>query len=415
VALGLALGVKLTTAYAVPIPVALALLRGRRDGVRVASAAAASFVLLGMWGFVLNLAHTGSVLGRGGGRVEQQASPSLTGSPTTAFRVVHDLLDLSGLGLPLTDLLAGLSIVVAGVGFAFARRRGATFAAAGFAAFAAAVPLLVPRLIPIVAHGMKIVGEGVHLPVSDPATTGAKFFWGVDFGSSEDLSAFGVFGGPALLLVSLAVLARRRRIDPARLVLASAFPLFIVLLALTSKYNLWLARFLLVPAALAAPLLAVFGRRRLPAFTIAAVAVVQLALVHVHNQRKPLTATLPAPWNATQQQALRSTFRPGYAQVVTRLGRATPLPCLGAVLQSDDPGFLLFGPRLQHRVEFLPARGAVEATRDRGLDDVVVGEFTETRRAFAAAGWALRPLASSPDVHWALATAPSRRASDRCG
>ena len=78
-------------------------------------AAAASFVLLGMWGFVLNLVHTGSVLGRGErARSNNEASPSLTGSPTTAFRVLHDLLDLSGLGLPLTDLLAGLSVVVAG-------------------------------------------------------------------------------------------------------------------------------------------------------------------------------------------------------------------------------------------------------------------------------------------------------------
>ena len=409
VALGLALGVKLTTAYAVPIPIALALLRSRRDGVRVASAAAASFVLLGMWGFVLNLAHTGSVLGRGGGRVEQQASPSLTGSPTTAFRVLHDLLDLSGLGLALTDLLAALSIAVAVAGFAFARRRGATYAAAGFAALAAALPLLVPRVIPVFAHGMKIVGEAINLPVSDPATTGAKFFWGVDFGSSEDLSAFGVFGGPALLLVSLVMLARRRHIHRNRLVIAAAFPLFIVLLALTSKYNLWLARFLLVPAALGAPLLAVFGRRRLPAFTIALVAVVQLALVHVHNQRKPLAAGLPAPWNATQQQALRSTYRPGFAEVVTRLARATPLRCLGAVVQSDDPGFLLFGSRLQHRVEFLPKRGAVQAARSRGLGSVVIGNVAETRHAFTSAGWTLQSLGGSPDAQWVLATARGAR------
>jgi hypothetical protein len=188
------------------------------------------------------------------------------------------------------------------------------------------------------------------------------------------------------------------------LVIAAAFPLFIVLLALTSKYNLWLARFLLVPAALAAPLLAVSGRRRLPAFTIAAVAVVQLALVHVHNQRKPLTATLPAPWNATQQQALRSTFRPGYAEVVTNLERLRPSTCLGAVLQSDDPGFLLFGSRLQHRVEFLPVRRAVEAARARGLGSVVIGNFGETRRAFEGAGWTLQSLGDSPDAQWVLAT-----------
>ncbi|MCW2963317.1 MAG: hypothetical protein JWO17_569 [Actinomycetia bacterium] len=413
-ALGLALGVKLTTAYAVPIPVALALLRSRRDGLRVVAAAIASFVLLGIWGFVLNLVHTGSVLGHGGGRLAQQASPSLTGSPTTAFRVLHDLLDLSGLGLGVTDILAALSVAFAAAAFAVARKRGASVAGAGLAAFAAALPLLVPRLIPIVGHGVRIVGEGIHLPVTDPATTGGTFFWGIDFGSSEDLSSFGVIGGPALLLISLALLAHRRGGITARWIVAAALPMFLVLLALTSKYNPWLSRFLLVPVALAAPLLAVLGRRRLPAFAIAAVAVVQLALVEVRNEQKPLTGAHPAPWNATQQQALGSTFRPGYAVVVTRLARLTHATCLGAVLRPDDPGFLLFGQRLQHHVEFLPSRGAVEAAHSRGLDAVVVGDFTGTRRAFETAGWTLRPLDDSSDAQWVLATARERVPQSPC-
>jgi hypothetical protein len=415
VALGLALGVKLTTAYAVPIPIALALLRGRRDGVRVASAAAASFVLLGMWGFVLNLVHTGNLLGHGEGRTEQQASPSLTGTPTTAFRVLHDLLDLSGLGLRLTDLFVALAVVFAAVVFALARKRGVDAVYAGLAAFAAAFPLLVPRLIPVVAHGLKIMGDAIHMPVTDPATTGGAFFWSIDYGSSEDLSSFGAIGGPALLLVSLALLARRRRVDPARLSIAAALPTFIVLLALTSKYNPWLSRFLLVPVALAAPLLAVLGRRRLPAFAIATVAIVQLALVHVHNQQKPLTGAHPAPWNATQQQALRLTYRPGFAEVVTHLRRLQNSSCVGAVLRPDDPGFLLFGSGLQHRVEFLPVRGVVAATRDLGLDQVVVGEFTETRRELAAAGWRVQILGDSHGAQWLLATTPGNSApQNRC-
>jgi hypothetical protein len=223
-----------------------------------------------------------------------------------------------------------------------------------------------------------------------------------------------VIGGPALLLVSLAVLARRRRTDPARVILAAALPIFVVLLALTSKYNLWLSRFLLVPAALAAPLLAVLGRRRLPAFAIAVVAVLQLALVHVHNQQKPLTGTHPAPWKATQQQALLSTYRPGFAEAVTHLERLPNSTCLGAVLRSDDPGFLLFGSRLQHHVEFLSARGAVAAARIQGLSMVVVGDFAETRRAFKAAGWTSRVLGDSPDAHWALVIAPGQPPARRC-
>jgi hypothetical protein len=413
-ALGLAIGVKLTTAYAVPIPVALALLRGRRDGLRVVGAAVASFVLLGMWGFVLNLVHTGSVLGRGGGRLAQQASPSLAGSPATAFRVLHDLLDLSGLGLGVTDILAAVSVAFAAAAFAVARKRGATVAGSGLAALAAGFPLLAPRLIPIVGHGVKIVGEGIHVPVTDPATTGGTFFWGIDFGSSEDLSSFGVIGGPALLLVSLALLGRRRGGISARWIVAAALPMFIVLLALTSKYNPWLSRFLLVPVALAAPLLAILGRRRLPAFAIATVAVSQLVLVHVRNEQKPLTGAHPAPWNATQQQALLSTFRPGYAEVVTRLGQLTSATCLGAVLRPDDPGFLLFGQRLQRRIQFLPSTGAVEAARARGLDAAVVGDFPGTRSAFAAAGWTLRTLGDSSGARWVMATTRDRVPRNRC-
>jgi hypothetical protein len=413
-ALGLALGVKLTTAYAVPIPVALALLRSRRDALRVVAAAAVSFVLLGMWGFVLNVVHTGSLLGHGGGRIAQQASPSLVGSPTTAFRVLHDVLDLSGLGLGVTDVLAALSVGFAAAAFVVAQKRGASVTGAGLAAFAAALPLLAARLIPIVGHGVKIVGQGMHLPVTDPATTGGTFFWGIDFGSSEDLSSFGVIGGPALLLISLALLAHRRGRISTRWVIAAALPMFLVLLALTSKYNLWLSRFLLVPVALAAPLLAVLGRRRLPALAIAVVAVVELALVQVRNELKPLTGGHPAPWNATQQQALGLTFRHGFAVVDTRLARLTNATCLGAVLGSDDPGFLLFGQRLQRQVEFLPSRGAVDAARARGLDTVVVGDFTGTRHAFEAAGWTLRPLGNSTDAPWVIATARDRVPPNRC-
>jgi hypothetical protein len=189
----------------------------------------------------------------------------------------------------------------------------------------------------------------MSLPVTDPATTGGAFFWSVDFGSSDDLSSFGVIGGPVLLAISLVYLVRRRT-DPSRRIVALAFPLFIVLLALTSKYNLWLSRFLLVPVAVGAPLLAVLAARRAVALSVAAVAVLQLALVHVHNEQKPFS---DHPWSESQAQALRRTFRPGFARALPLLG-AGPLT---AAVGSDDPTFLLFGDRLQRRVRFLP-RGA---------------------------------------------------------
>ena len=44
------------------------------------------------------------------------------------------------------------------------------------------------------------------------------------------------------------------------------------------------------------------------AAAIATVAIVQLALVHVHNQQKPLTGAHPAPWNATRETPLSYSF-----------------------------------------------------------------------------------------------------------
>jgi hypothetical protein len=217
-------------------------------------------------------------------------------------------------------------------------------------ALAVAVPLLLPRLIPIGAHAMKIGADTVHLPVASPASTGGAFFWSVDFGSSEDLSSFGVIGGPALLAISIVYLVRRRA-DPARRIVAVALPLFIVLLALTSKYNLWLSRFLIVPVAVGAPLLAVLAWRRAVAVSVAALAVLQLALVHVHNEQKPFT---DHPWSETQTQALRRTFRSGFARALPRLDGGA----LTAAVGSEDPSFLLFGARMQRRVRFVPLGAA---------------------------------------------------------
>src|SRR5262249_13970487 len=70
VALALGLGVKLTTALVLPIALGLTLQRGRRRSLLVAAGAAAGFVALSIWGFVLNVAHTGHLLGHGGGRTE---------------------------------------------------------------------------------------------------------------------------------------------------------------------------------------------------------------------------------------------------------------------------------------------------------------------------------------------------------
>jgi hypothetical protein len=365
------------------------------------AAGTASFALLSSWSFVLNVVHTGTLLGHGRDRVTQQASPSLTGSPTTLFRIGYDLLDLSGLGLSLLNALAAAGVVAATVAVAWKARHGTRSVRTLALAALPALPLIVPRLIPVVAHGAKLAAQAVNLPVEAPATTGGVFLWGIGSQASEDTSAFGAIGGPLLVLLSLWLIARARRLGPP-VALAAALPLFVVLLALSSKYNPWLARFLIVPAALAAPLAAVVARRGAVATTVACVAVLELALVHVHNEQKPINSRTPRPWTMTQAQALRLTFQPGYARAAAALSRLVPRgSCLGAAVGRDDPSFLLYGSRFQRRVRYLPIQDAADAARAAGLRFVVFGP--DVRAASFQRGWTLHPLTTGRPALWTLA------------
>jgi glycosyl transferase family 87 len=407
IAAALGLGVKLTTAFVVPVLVLLALRRGRRSRLAAAAGAACALMTLAIWGYVLNAAETGHVLGRGGGRLEQQASPSFPGSAATCFRIVYNLLlDLSGLDGRLLVVLAAGG-VAAGVAVAVRlRRSGVPPPSTAVAVAAVALPLLAPRLVPDVAHGLHIAADAVSLPVADPSTTSGTFFWGIDYGANEDLSGFGPLGGAALALVSVVALARGRRREAW--VLGLALPLFVVLLALTSKYNPWLTRFLIIPAALTAPLASSLFRRRGTALAIAAVATVTLAGTLARSQLKPLDSEQGRPWRLDERAALALTWQPASGRAYHDLQRRVPArACVGAALGADDPSYLLYGPRLSRRVVYLPRRRAVAAAEGHELSTVVIGHVPHVRAAFRTARWTLAPLGGG---YWTLATRPPRAA-----
>ena len=85
--------------------------------------------------------------------------------------------------------------------------------------------------------------------------------------------------------------------------------------------------------------------------------------------------------------------------------------CLGAVLGPDEPSYLLWGPRLERRVHFLPSTAAVAEALRGGLFRVVVstGENAPVAGTFAEAGWRVRRLAD----YWLLAEAPGAE-GDAC-
>lgn len=412
VAVALGLGVKLTTALVLPVLLLLALAKGRRALRLSAAAGVVTFVVLGMWGYVLNLAHTGHVLGRGGGRIEQQASPSLTGSPTTAFRILYKLLDVSGLSGRLLFMFAVLGIVLGLLTLRTERRLGSPPRRAGLAVAAVVLPLLAPRLVPDVAHALHLAANAISLPVHAPALTGGVFLWGVSYAANEDLSAFGPLGGPALVAVSVVILiaAGRRRIAVWKptFALSLALPLVIVLLALTSKDNPWLARFLIVPVALAAPLLAPIFRRPDVALAVAVVAVGGLFGVEVRNQLKPLHSAHGFAWQLSQADAVALTWQPGAGPALTAFDRAVPEnSCLDAVLGPDEASYPLFGAGLGHKVLFLPRKGAVSVAARSGISTVLIGHVPRLAASFAQAGWQLRSLPAAPaQRYWTLATRP---------
>ena len=135
VAVGIGLGAKLTDRARVA---------GARSGWRSRRAAAAAagpaggavgFVAIGIWGYVLNAAHTGHVLGVGTGSSRTARRPRYPGSVANGFYLLYGLMDVSVLSNRLIDWLAiaafssrvGVAVWAfrrRGLGARFRRRRG---------------------------------------------------------------------------------------------------------------------------------------------------------------------------------------------------------------------------------------------------------------------------------------------------
>jgi hypothetical protein len=221
---------------------------------------------------------------------------------------------------------------------------------------------------------------------------------------NEDISAFGPVG--AVLLAGLPVLGvvayARGWARSQALALAAAVPVFTVLLVLQVQWNEFLPRFLLVPVVLAAPLLAVLFRSRAVGAAFGVVAVIVAALTMIHVQSKPFHQH---PWSFTELQALTAAQDPQVAAALAAYQRLVPPhACVGAVLGVDEPAYLLFGPGLTHRVEFLPVTNAERRAIVQGLFYVVLstGPDRWAAKQFRADGWHVRPIGG----YWLLASEP---------
>jgi hypothetical protein len=403
VALGLGAGTKLTTVLAWPVLAWLAWPGGRVGAKRLVFGGAIGLAAGGLWSYVLNLAHTGHLLGHGQGRTDQSVSPSVVTDAHTFARLVYRLLDLGLLSDRKIWIFAALGVVVGFV--VWVTRRGAGVRAGASGGAAVALPLLVPALVlgvaPIVAWFTKQIGIPVHDPI---------YGFSLNRAATDDYSAFGAMGAYALIAAPLVVVLKRRA-DRRLLALALALPIYLVLLGLYAGYNIWLTRFLVVPAALVAPLFAVLLRGRLAAAAVLVVAGTTVFYTLAYDNSKPALGrgAIVRPWNLDQARALaESPAEPTgrtAAGALVEYDRIVPASaCVGAVLDPDEWSYPLWGPHLRHKLYFLPSLTAVATAVSENLRYVIVstGANAPIADLFTAAGWHRRSL----NGYWTLVTSP---------
>ena len=297
-AVGLAIGTKLTALFILPVVglLALLLLPRRRLAVFAVTVVAAC-AAFGAFGYVSNAVHTGSIFGRSA----EVASFSTDVTPRdVGANVARDywrFVDFSGY-----DPRPGLLDTIWNV---------------GFAAF-----------------------EGLHLS-ADPAWPNTA--------ANEDVSYFGPLG--LLLVVPLSLLfvigGAMQRVGRLRIVLALALPVFVLELALVYQYNPFVGRFLLIPVALTMALAACLWRFRLLRATFALAGVASLAAALAFNHAKPagLDGVVPA-WQLARSD-VQSTTRVGMRGALEWIAANVPPDArVGVRLGTDDWDYPLYGTGL---------------------------------------------------------------------
>lgn len=409
-ALGIGLGVKLTTLLVSPVVALLAIVRGARPALRAAVGTVAGFALVGMWGYVLNLEHTGRVLGQGRFGLDVTTSPDYPRSAIAAVYLLYETMDLAYLS---DQRIYGLAVaggmVLLGVAAWAWRRERLRAVGRGVRA---AVPLLAPLLVllagGLIAWGSRRWGHPVRGPYGSIGPQNRT--------ASEDYSAFGPIGAVTVLGVSALTIwdFARRRADARQFALALAFPVYFALVALYLSFNIFVTRFLVVPVALMAPLFGRLfrGRAEIAAYLVAASIVG--GLVIVHDRTKPLAGPGPAPWHLTQVGALQQAGVTHIAAAEAALERLVPPhACVGAILGRYEPAYLLAGSDFGRKVEYLSVDDPlVHTALLKGLFYVVISNGTNRHaaEAFREAGWNIRLIGK----YWILASEP-RATTGECG
>lgn len=311
IALGAALGTKLTVALALPALVLLAFAAGGVPRVvRVGVASAVAFLAVGFYGFGLNLVETGKLLGDAPEATALQPDRTFDGTVSTMARVGFDTVDFSGYQVS-RDSVEPLE------------RLG------------------------------KWTFDRLHIPANPPESTLTTFQFSVNTASEEDNSYLGPLG--FLLLVPLClgvlVLAALRRVRPVWAILAASLPLYVLGVALAYRYNVWIGRFMLTPGALAMPLASLLYRWRLIASLATVLGALTLYYAHAHSDTKPTGRDGGTPiWSMTRAESIAVRQGSMLKTLVTADVAIPDRARILAVVGENDFVYALYGPHLNRRV-----------------------------------------------------------------
>lgn len=368
-ATALAVGVKVTAVYGLPIICALALVVPPKTSRIGRIAAVALGAVVGSYWYLVNLVETNDLLGR---RPDTELLAVLRPAENLVAAMARtlDAFDLPGSegthafvfsGLLHADVLLYVivaAVLTASLVVASLRPHRLRTQAALLAGALALVPLAIPPL----SYGFWRVFAKVHqvLGTADGSLPAGE--WPPQTTASESFSWFGPLG---LLLVTgvgltTVILVRRRSVPPFAVVLAAAPLLWLVLVSISIAYDTWQGRFFIFPVALSASLWGIVLRRPPYAWAAVAIAGTTVALALVHSLEKPSGLRLFAESSADsvwgkERSDVQSIGRPEMAPVLWFLDERIPKDAaIALALGEDDFGYPAFGPHLERRVELVP-------------------------------------------------------------
>lgn len=347
-AVGLALGTKATVGAGLVL-LALLVITKRPRWARLATLAAASaaaFLLVGFYGYGLNLVETGKLLGDPVAQGNTQPERiTVGGTVSTAARVTFRLFDFSGFNPP-------------------------------------------EWIKTPVTSGGKHIFSAFGIPANPDEATQSYFAFRINNRVNEDVSYFGPLGFLLVLPLSIGFLVAGalRRAPPARVVLAAALPLFVLGLAMAFRYNLWLGRFMIAPVALTMVLAAFAYRSRPIAAALIVVGVLTLYYAQSRNEEKPPGIHgIPGIWGMGREQA-QTLMQPDLTEVFQGVNRTVPADAkLGVVLRFDDWDFPLYGATLKRRLVEVPQHGMLPFAERNGIRWIVLNR--DAVRPPPRAGW----------------------------